>query len=532
MSVTARKALIAATTLVAIALAILPTPAAADAGCDRFASPTGSNANPGTEGAPVRSIARLIEITGPGEDGCLPPGSTFVEPIGTFIVDNAGGQVGDPVKIRTADPAGSPAVVKGAMWLKGGVHDLTFERVRFTDSPGNNDRGTMLVVHGDRITFRYTEMTFRRGICLNAGHRNGYAAGDASGTVIAERLVVERSRIHDCGNSPEIIESLRNPDQSGVHGLYLVNAVDARIRDNYIYDVVSRGLQFWPDVDSAVVEHNVFDGNGSNINVGSSAAYGHFSENNRFEDNIVSGAVLRSEYDPPWGPGDTESIVGNFPVDGSTHGNSFADNCIHQNDPSKVYGGQGYTHSGDVFGEPGYVNAAAADFRLRDGSPCAGKGPRGDGVLDVPIEPVPPVGGSHDTSTGCERGGLRLRFARRPTTRGGDRSIRFTLVSGERVEAAIALSWTGPRGTRRLTRRQVVLRPGANRLSLGVRRASRRASGYTVEAVAVNSAGECVSLGSRAAREGLRSRGARERRRDQGVPNRAPAGSGRDGRGI
>jgi Right handed beta helix region len=377
----------------ALLLAALPSAASADPGCDRFASPAGNDANPGTATAPVRSIAHLIEITGAGQEGCLPAGSTFVEPIGSFIVGDAGGQPGNPARIRSADPAGPAAVVKSAMWLQGSVHDLDFERIRFTDSPGNGDKGTMLVVDGDRIAFRETEMTWRRGICLNAGHRDGYAAGDPGGTVAAEGLVIERSRIHDCGNDPEIVASLRDDSQSGVHGLYLVDAPDARIHDNYVYDNVSRGIQLWPDVDGAVVDHNVFDGNGSNINVGSSAEYGHFSEGNRFEDNIVSNAILRSVYDLPWGPGDTESIVGYFPADGNTRGNGFVGNCVYQADPALAYGGNGYTRAGDVFGDPDYVNGAAWDFRLRAGSPCAGKGPR-PGVKPIGVddseEPVPP----------------------------------------------------------------------------------------------------------------------------------------------
>jgi hypothetical protein len=361
-----------------LALASLPAAASADAGCDRFASPIGSDANPGSAAAPVRSIARLIEITGAGEEGCLPDGSTFVEPIGSFIVGDAGGQPGNPARIRSADPSGPAAIVKAAMWLRGSVHDLAFERIRFTDSPGNGDKGTMLVVDGDRIAFRETEMTWRRGTCLNAGHRDGYAAGDPAGTVAAEDLVIERSRIHDCGNDAEIVASLRDESQSGVHGLYLVDAPDARIHDNYVYDNVSRGIQLWPDVDGAVVDHNVFDGNGSNINVGSSAEYGHFSEGNRFEDNVVSNAALRSVYDAPWGPGDTESILGNFPAGDGARGNAFTGNCVYQSASALAYGGYGYTHSGDIFSSPAYVNGAAGDFRLQGGTPCADKGPRPD----------------------------------------------------------------------------------------------------------------------------------------------------------
>lgn len=502
----ARRArfLLAMAAAIAIALAVLPAVAPAEAGCDRFASPVGSDADPGTEVAPVRSVARLIEITGAGEEGCLPSGSRFVEPIGSFIVDEAGGSPGSPARIRTDDPSGAAAIVEGAMWLQGGVHDLELERIRFTGSPGNGDRGTMLVVDGDRVVFRETEMTWRRGTCLNAGHRDGYTAGDPAGTVAAEGLVIERSRIHDCGNDPEIVESLRDPGQSGVHGLYLIDAPGARIHDNYVYDNVSRGIQLWPDVDGATVDHNVFDGNGSNVNVGSSAAYGHFSEGNRFQDNVIDDAVLRSAHDPPWGPGDTESIVGFFPADGDTRGNAFEGNCVHQANPAEIYGGNGYTHSGDVVADPQFFDRAAGDFRLAAGSPCTGKGPRVDVVGaepgTVPASPLePPVARTPAGSSGPSTAfppQLRLRFRRRPTVDGG--SIRIALTCDAPARGWVVVGWL-ERGLRRSRHRSLELRPGLNEVRIRVRRTEGATRPYTVEVVAVDSSGRRTRIRSHAA---------------------------------
>lgn len=507
MSKTIRTLL--ALAVAASALAALPEAVRADAGCDRFASPNGSDANPGTQSAPVRSIARLIEITGAGEEGCLPSGATFVEPIGTFIVSAAGGRPGEPATIRSADPDGPAAIVEGAMWLKRDVHDLTFEDLRFDGSPGNDDKGTMLVVDGDRISFRYTEMTWRRGICLNAGHRDGYSAAEGPDTVAAEDLTIEYSRIHDCGNDPDIIASLRQAGQSGVHGLYLIDAPGARIRDNYVYDNVSRGIQLWPDVDGAVVEHNVFDGNGSNINVGSSAAYGLFSEGNRFADNIVTNARLRSVYDGPWGPGDTESIVGNFPNDGDTRGNSFVGNCVYQADAALAYGGFGYTRSGDVLADPGYTDRAAADFRVAADSPCTGKGPRGNVIAPLaadeggePAETVEPEGELESEEPAPSPGAEAPPAEAAPSPGTGQ-----TAATGPSVPAAQAPA--PPR-----TRRATVIRH--RRRHHRARHGRRGRCG--------RHAGRGAAAHRRPAAEGIRSPGrACQGHRDQGLPHRGAA---------
>ena len=478
----ARTGIVPGVILAFIGLAAMaPGSAAADADCDRHASPTGSDTAPGTAAAPVRSVAHLAEILGPGEDGCLPAGATFTEPIGTFIIDRGAGTPTAPVTIRTADPDGEPATVKGQLWIKPEVHDLAFERIRFLDSPANADRGTMLIVHGDRVALRETEISFPRGICLNVGNRAAYVAGDTGATAAAAAFLIERSRIHDCGTEPRVVESLRASGQSGVHGLYLINAPGAVIRDNFIYDNVSRGVQLWPDTDGALVEHNVIDGNGSNVNIGSSAPYGHFSEGNRFAQNVISNAVLRSVYDRPWGPGDTEAIVGNFPPGGS-YGNVLEGNCVHQSDPGLHYGGSGYEHGSDLFADPLYVDRPRHDYRLRGDSACSGKGPRGAVIGGTEEEPsVPDFVGSPTPILDTTPPRLRLLGKRRRVLRAGRRAaIRVRL--SERTWLTVRIRRLGTKRVRILRR---ALRGGLARLVLPQLAAGR----YRVVLIAVDAQG-------------------------------------------
>lgn len=372
------------TLLAALALAGSASAAAQASGpCARFASPAGSDADPGTRAAPLRSIGKLVMTLAPGEDGCLPNGARFDEPLGTFIVSGGGGEPGRPVTVRSEDPGGAPARIRSSMWLKAATHDIAFEHLAFLDSP-TNDRGTMLVIHGDRIALRDDELSFPRGICLNVGQRDGYTAGDTAETARSDDFVLERSRVHGCGTAE--VDAMRQRGQSGVHGVYLVNTARAVIRDDLVYDNLDRGVQLWPDADDTLIERNVIDGNGSNVNIGSSAGYGHFSEGTIVRANLITNAVLRSVYDQPWGPGDIASIVGNFPADGLSHGNLVTANCILQSDPALAFDGPGFTQSANTFADPGYANRATRDFTIAPGSPCAGDGPSGP---PAPAEAAP-----------------------------------------------------------------------------------------------------------------------------------------------
>ena len=166
--------------------AFLPASASA-ATCHRWASTTGNDANNGaTEAQAFRSIAKLITSLQAGQTGCLVAGQTFHEPLGSFIVDNAGGTPSAPVTIRSS--AAPRATIDGAMWLKSGTHDIVFTDLNFVDSPGT-PKSTMLVIHGDRVSFIENNITWPDGICVNVGQLDGQGAplGERADDVLFER---------------------------------------------------------------------------------------------------------------------------------------------------------------------------------------------------------------------------------------------------------------------------------------------------------------------------------------------------------
>ena len=338
--------------------------------CDKWASVSGNDANPGTQAAPYLRIAKLIRSLAPGETGCLKAGETFEEPAGEFIIKDAGGTPGNPITIRSS---GTPrAKIKAGIHLQATTHDIVFRDLDFVDSyvtawDGSPylapDRSTMLNIQGDRIELRNNDLSFKRGHCVNAGNLNteGGVATDP-----AENFVLDGNRIHNCGTDLATFN-----ESGGEHGVYLTYTTGARITNNYIYDNHVRGLQLYPKAEGTLVEHNVLDGNSQNVNIGSYQSAGHFSRDATVKNNIITNSALQH-------PDDKAQIHGFYPAGTSDtkYNNTISENCIYQQDPTKNFSGIGYTQTNNIFSDPLYKDRAAKNFALQDGSPCAGKGPQ------------------------------------------------------------------------------------------------------------------------------------------------------------
>jgi parallel beta-helix repeat protein len=360
------------TAVLAMALPVVAGEAHAATACDHFAAVTGNDANPGTAAAPVRTWARLAAVTGAGQVGCLAGGQTFDE----LVTLAVGGAPGAPKTIRSV-PGGAAARVQGQLWIKPAATDIVFEDIDFVGLPGYK-KATSLIVHGDRITFRHNDISNSDGLCLNVGSLDVYGAGTGDR---ADDFLLDGNRVHGCGPTSGV-----GAHDSGVHGVYLINTLNARLVNNVIYDNINRGIQLWPNAQQTLIEHNVLDGNGSNLNIGSYLANGFASRETIVRDNVITNSLLRSLYDATAPQGDQANVYGNFPANGD-YGNVVSGNCVLQ--PSgPLYGGYGFTQSANTVVDPLYVDRAAKDFTLRADSPCAGKGPSGEAPVDPPAGPV------------------------------------------------------------------------------------------------------------------------------------------------
>lgn len=324
--------------------------------CDAYASPVGSDLNPlGTLTAPFRTVAKLISSLPSAGTGCL------IGLAGAFPNENL--TVGKPITLTSVP--GQRAVFRGAFYLSPSANGTTLRDFDLDNSASPN---MAVKLNADNVTISNMEITNNNkpngtsnynGICVLAGP--GFENGDA---YIVSNLVVERSRIHHCG------------DDAHEHSLYLEGTRNPIVRDNYFYGNFGLGLDLYPDTQGMIAEYNVIYGNsrGGKENVGFAGEvaggeykYDHASSNNIVRYNIITNAVQRYNVDSFY----PSSRV--LPT-----GNLVSENCVW----NAPYGNFGYDNPGDYLQinnkdvDPQYVDAAAADFRLRPGSPCTGWGPR------------------------------------------------------------------------------------------------------------------------------------------------------------
>jgi parallel beta-helix repeat protein len=317
-----------------------PHGATATSVCDRYASPTGKDRWTGTRTRPFISIPRLAASLRPGQVGCLLRGS-YVD---DQIIIRHGGSPGKPVIIRQAP--GTRPVVHGRITIAADVTDLVIAGLALDGR--NKIHGASPTILGDRITFQNDDITnFNTEIC--------FILGSLTRGNLAEGVVINGNRIHNCG---------KLPPQNQDHGIYVQYARNTVIKNNYIYDNADRGIQLYPDGDGTLIQNNIIDGNGEGIIFSGDGT--RTSDDNIVRDNVISNSRVRSniEYFYPQG-----SAPG--------RGNVVTHNCVFGAAEEEVEGA-GFAFSADatLVTDPMFVNRSAKDFRLQMASPCLSAAPK------------------------------------------------------------------------------------------------------------------------------------------------------------
>jgi parallel beta-helix repeat protein len=300
-------------------------------------SPCNQTASPG---GPITTPNGLVAALSPGQTGCLRAGTYSDAATETAV---------DKLNVTLMSYPGELATIKGRVVVKGTgdgvtIKDLRLDGVNTSNNPSPTINGTdVTIAHNDISNRDLANPSTGGGICVHPSLYSG-SSGD--------RFIIERNRIHDCGVLPA-----NTVDQ----GIYVADAGNGIIRNNVIYDVANRGIQFRVSAHDNEAYNNTIDGNAPNVLYGGPAA------NNVVHDNIISNSLRYN--------------VEQYQLTGS--GNVLRDNCLWASTGSSFYdqGGTGIdpglvgkiTITGNVVQNPSYVNRAGKDFRDTNAA-CAGKG--------------------------------------------------------------------------------------------------------------------------------------------------------------
>jgi hypothetical protein len=296
------------------------SPASAAVGCDRYASPSGSDGNSGTLASPYLTVQKLDNSLSAGQTGCLRAGIYASGVQTNFTTPN--------VTITSAP--GERATVAGFPYITGAgdtFSNINFDLNKTGDAwaalcQGSTSRGASVTypfeIEASNVTVEHSDVTVDPSIPL-ASRGLGIGVGfsfSTSGDVITD------NRIHDVGYCP--VEE---------HGIYLNHTSGVQVSGNWIYDIpAGTGIQVWDGPSNAHIFNNVIDGASSCIDVGGNTP---ITTGTMIEHNICSNMVgVQTPYatfcNSP-GPGCTGPTVGAALFDYWGTGTAGAGNVMQNN---------------------------------------------------------------------------------------------------------------------------------------------------------------------------------------------------------
>ena len=213
-----------------------------------------------------------------------------------------------------------------------------------TYAVGDEWHGVNLDDHGYQQNQVYADnFVFVDGTDTNQ-HGNGSCWYLGSSTYgVAHNILIARNKIHACGATG---------GTGGDHAFYAADA-SGNIVDNWIWDSLGFGIQFYPNAFSLNFSYNVVDGQEMADVIFASSGGNDVSSRNIFANN----------------PTGYNSCC-------ATSSGNEADHTWFFNVGTRYTGG-GYTQAGgDGSGDPLFVDQAGHNYNIKTGSPATGYGPR------------------------------------------------------------------------------------------------------------------------------------------------------------
>jgi len=328
------------------AVVLLAAGGSAMAATNIYVSPTGSDYNPGTQAAPVKTITRA--------DALASAGSTIHVAAGTYYVSAPSlGSVG----IKTTKSGTATARIRfvsdvkwGAKIVVSGTGITWDSRGNYVDIEGFQITGSGrhgILAAGAYLTFKNN---YIHDLTISGGcNGSGGAAIDTYGTI--GNVVIDRNIVRNIGY--RMIGACNT-----VQGIYIANANNV-VTNNIVSGVAAVGIQQWHGATASTIVNNTTFHNKIGILLGQGdAGTTTGSANNYVANNIVYDNV-------------TYGIIEGGLMGGN---NRYANNLVARSGTSwKVKG----TVSGSISSDPLFMNYLAngsGDYRVYSSSPAIDRG--------------------------------------------------------------------------------------------------------------------------------------------------------------
>jgi len=322
-----------------------------------FVAPGGSDANPGTQSEPFRTIARAAQVVTPGTTVYVAPGQ-YMGGFQTRVSGSAEARI---------------IFVSSERWGAKIVPPLDSG-----STSGWDNRGSYVDIIGFDIDgFQYQSGTKWLNGIYNSGSFNSIRHNHvhhvsldipcepAGGAGIRVDSYYKGKQADVVGNNVHDIGPVDCPHHRGIYV-----GTQARIVSNVVYRVSGAGIQLWNDAHHVEITGNTVSSSGSGIVVG-------------------GGDFYTSQ-----GPNDHTFVANNIVFDngqgileqGATgRNNRYMHNLVFQNGATDWRLAAGRQHVGTVAAEPAfleYSRTGTPDFRLSARSPAIGRG--------MPVEAAEP----------------------------------------------------------------------------------------------------------------------------------------------
>jgi len=302
------------------------------AGCDRFASPNGSDRGRrrGTRRRPFRSVPRVVASLRRGQTACLAPGSY---------------SHGEPARLdrpRTAlrGLAGGSVFVDGAIWIDPPARRASVSKLRLTASDQLYVIPLKVLADDVRVTRNIiTGSSISTSCVLVGSHRR------------TSRTLIQGNRISRCGTEGKFD-----------HLIYLDKTRGVRVRHNLL--TANGGgwaVHMYPDADSTLIERNTIDGNLGGV-VFAGDGLGATSDRNVVRYNAITYSGGRWNIESSWSDGP-------FGKRNRAHHNCLYTDGIGA--PSGIGVREGFRAAKNVvLGGTPYLARLLGDFRLAPAGGC------------------------------------------------------------------------------------------------------------------------------------------------------------------